>query len=407
MSKTLQRSVFGVSVVLALVVLLGSLLPASVRAGGVSQPDGAYKQMGVYEEVLRKIQNYYVVVPSLPAVSDGALHGMLESLDADSSYLTPQEYTEYKAATTAAKAPGAAEQVGLTVSKRYGYATVVSVMSGSQADQAGIQDGDIIEAIDGKSTHPLSLAMLRVLLEGKTGTPVTLDMIVPGKDDPVTKKLVRGAVAIPEIGEQQYDSSSILYLKPIVLTRERVTELEAKLKTMGKSGNRKILLDLRDTAIGDETQGIRLANAFLQSGTIASLSGQKYPTETFTAEASRFVTSAPLVVLVNHGTSGAGEIVAAAILAAHRGDVVGDRTFGDGTVQKTFDTPDGGAILLSVAKYNAPDGKPIADNAVKPNIPISISIDQYLAEEDESGPVRPKVDDQLNKALDVLKAKQS
>ncbi len=409
MSKTLHRSVFALSVVVALVVLLGGFLPPSVRAGGMAVTDGAYTQMGVYEEVLRKIQNFYVVEPSLPSVTDGALHGLLESLDADSSYLTPAEYTSYKKELAATGAPGAAEQFGLQVSKRYGYATVVSVMPGSPADKQQIQEGDVIESIGGKSTHTMALDMIRMALEGRTGTSVSMDMIVPGKDDPVTKTLQRGPVAVPALAEQQYDGGSVLYLKPIVLTKERVIELEAQLKGMAKGGNKKVLLDLRDVSIGDELQGVRLANAFVQSGTLASLSGQKYPTQTFTADASKYITGAPLVILVNHGTAGAAEIVAASVLAAKRGDVLGDRTFGAGSIEKTIDLPDGSALLLTVAKYNAPDGKPIEDNAVKPNIPYSLSIDQFLAEEDETPAdvSHPRVDDQLNKALDVLKAKQS
>ncbi len=409
MPKKLQSSIFTLSVVLALVVLMGGFLPASVRAGGFSQTDNAYKQMGVYEEVLRKIQNFYVVQPSLPAVTNGALHGLLESLDSDSSYLTPEEYKAYKAEAAAKSVAGNAEQVGLHISKRYGYATIVSVMPGSPADKQGIQDGDVVEAIDGKSTHDLSLAMIRLSLEGKAGTSVSLDLIVPGKDDPVTRKLTRAAFTPPALATQPYDGNTILYLKPTVLTRERVTELEAQLKGMSKAGNKKVLLDLRDVSSGDELQGVRLANAFVQSGTLASLSGQKFQNETFAADPARFVTSAPLVILTNHGTAGAAEIVAAAVLAAKRGDVVGDRTFGEGTVQKTIDLPDGSAVLLAVAKYNAPDGKPIQENAVKPNVPVSLSIDQFLAEQDETAaaPSHPRVDDQLNKALDVLKAKQS
>ncbi len=407
MSKQFQRFVFGLAVVVALVVLTGGFLPASVRAGGFSQDGNAYKQMGVFEEVLRKIQNFYVVTPSLPSVTDGALHGLVDSLDANSSYLTPDEYKAYKAELASTANPANDQQFGMQVSKRYGYATVVSVIPSSPADKQGIQDGDVIEAIDGKSTHDLSLAMMRLMLEGKTGTTVALDMIVPGKEDPVTRKMTRGPVAIPALGTEQYDNGTILYLKPVTLSKERVTELESALKSAGKQ--KKVLLDLRDVSTGDEMQGVRLANAFVQSGTLASVSGQKYPAQTFAADPQKFVSGAPLAILVNHGTAGAAEIVAAAVLAAKRGDVVGDRTFGAGAIEKTIDLPNGAAMLLTVAKYDAPDGKPIQTNAVKPNIPVSLSIDQFLAEEDEPAAEvnHPRVDDQLNKALDVLKAKQS
>jgi carboxyl-terminal processing protease len=220
-------------------------------------------------------------------------------------------------------------------------------------------------------------------------------------------------VQAPVLAEQQYEESSILYLKPVVLTKERVAEVEARLKAMAKNGNKKVLLDLRDVADGDPTQAINLANAFLQSGTIASIEGQKVPKQTFAADPAKFITSAPLVVLVNHGTAGPAEIVAAAILDNKRGDLVGDRSFGEGAVQKTIELPDGSALILSVAKYEGPSGKPIQDQAVTPNIVVTESIDQYLAEADSDNTAKPedrttpRTDDQLNKALDVLKQKNA
>jgi carboxyl-terminal processing protease len=405
MSKRFNRSVFGLSVVVALVILLGGFLPTSVRAGG--QQDGAYRQMGVFEEVLHKVQNDYVVDPNIPAVTNGALHGLLESLDSDSSYLTPEEYKAYKAHQNEGNA-----QVGINVSKRYGYATVVSVMPNSPAEKQQVEDGDLIESIDGKSTHEMSLAMIRLMLEGKPGTPVTIGLVRPRKAEPDQLKFTRVQVAAPALAEQQYDSASILYLKPTVITKERVAEIEARLKGMGKTGNKKVLLDLRDVSVGDEAQGIRLANAFIQSGKLASLEGQKFPSQSFTAEPGKFITAAPVAVLVNHGTSGAAELVAAAILDSKRGDVIGDKTFGEGAVQKTIEMPDGSALLLSVAKYESPSGKKIQDDAVTPNVIVSPSIDQFLAEEEEGtaaapAPAKPATDDQLNKALDLLKAKAS
>ena len=189
-----------------------------------------------------------------------------------------------------------------------------------------------------------------------------------------------------------------------------MNDIEERLRAMQKDGNKKVLLDLRDVAQGDEAQAVRLANAFLQTGTIASLEGQKVPKQTFTAEPSKFITSAPLAVLVNHGTSGPGELVAAAILDNKRGDVVGDRTFGEGTVQKTIEMPDGSALILSVAKYESPSGKKIQDEAVTPNVVVASNFDQYVADDDDQpapNTQKPEshADDQLNKALDLLKQK--
>ena len=397
MSRTFKRAVFGLSILLVAIVFLGGLGPSRVRAD--SQADGAYAEMEVYSEVLKKVQTDYVSDPNMTKVTVGALHGLLESLDPDSSYLTPEEYKGYKE-----RPHDGTAQVGLNISKRYGYATVVSVEPGSPSQKDQIEDGDILEAIDGHSTREMSLVMIRLLLEGKPGTQVNISLVRPRKAEPDKVVLTRALSPAPPLAETQYESSTILYLKPVVLTKERVQEIASRLKAMQKNGNKKVLLDLRDVAEGDEDQGVRLANFFLESGTIATLSGQKYPYEAFNADSSKFITSAPLVVLVNHGTSGPGEIVAAAILDNKRADVVGERTFGEGSVQKTMELPDGSALILSIAKYATPLGKKIQDEAVTPNVVVASAQPDA---DDQTAPKAPKQDDQLTKALDLLKQKAS
>lgn len=397
MSRSFSRTILALSVAIILVVLFGGFGPAGVNAG---QSDGAYRQMGVYEEVLHKIQTDYVTDPNIQQVTAGALHGLLESLDADSSYLTPPEYQTFVAHQHEGQA-----RVGMDVSKRYGYGSVIAVIPGSPAANAHIEDGDLIESIDGKSTREMSVAMIRLMLEGKPGTTVSFELVRPRKPEPDEITLTRTAVAIPALGEQQYENSSIVYLKPTILSKERVDQVIARLREMPKDNNKKVLLDLRDVAEGDPQQGIRLANAFVESGTLGTLQGQTVPTQTFAADQAKFVTSAPLVVLVNHGTAGAAELTAAAILDHKRGDVVGDRTFGEGAMEKTFTLPDGSALLLTVAKYQSPSGKKIEDDAVTPNVVVSQNIDQLLTEQENPSEQRP--DDQLNKALEILKQKNA
>ncbi|HEY6447387.1 MAG TPA: S41 family peptidase [Acidobacteriaceae bacterium] len=398
MSTRFTRSILIVSAALILVVLFGGFGPAGVSA---DQNDGAYRQMGVYEEVLHKIQTDYVTDPNIQNVTTGALHGLLESLDAESSYLTQPEYATYVAHQHEGQA-----RVGMDVSKRFGYGSVVAVIPGSPADKVHIEDGDLIESIGGVSTREMSVATIRLLLEGKPGTTVSFDLVRPRKPDPDDITLTRTTIALPALSQQQYENSSILYLKPAVLTRERVDEVIARLREMQKNNNKKVLLDLRDVAEGDPQQGVRLANAFIQSGTIASLTGQTVPTENFTADSSKFVTAAPLVVLVNHGTAGAAELTAAAILDDKRGDVVGDRTFGEGAEQKLFNLPDGAALLLTVAKYESPSGNKIEDNAVTPNVQVSENLEEESPAGQNATPEQ-RPDDQLNKALELLKQKNA
>ncbi|MGD0155388.1 MAG: S41 family peptidase [Terracidiphilus sp.] len=393
-SRFFKRLVFAISVVifagLGLGYVAGEFGWLGVHAG--DEQDAAYKQMRVYAEVLRKIQNYYVTDPNIPNVTTGALQGLLDSLDPDSSYLTPAEYKLYKDRSATDNA-----RVGLTISKRFGYATVVNVLPGSPADQEHMRDGDVIDLINGQSTHDLPLAIVRFMLTGKPGSTVTVSVVRPFKPDPDKITLTCAVPASPPLGEQFYENASILYLKPGVLTAARVDDIAARIKGAGKS--KKILLDLRDTTGDDPSQGLRLANLFIKQGTLATLEGQKVPLQTFSADPTQWLTDAPIAVLVNRGTYGAPELTAAAIEELKRGDVVGERTFGEGTVQKTIDLPDGAALMLTVAKYSEPNGKKVQDDAVTPNVVVA-------SPEDDGEPMpQSNGDNQLNQALALLKAK--
>jgi len=395
-SRFVKRLVFVLSVAIFAALGLGFGLGEfglfGVHAGG--DQDGAYRQMRVYAEVLKKVQTDYVTEPNITDVTTGALHGLLESLDPDSSYLTATEYKIYKERPTTGVA-----QVGINISKRYGYATVISVVPGSPADHEHITDGDVIETIGDASTREMSLAVIRLMLDGKPGTAVNLSVVRPRKPDPDKLVLNRTILPTAPMAEQEYENSTILYLKPGLLTTARVDEIAAKIKA---DKGRKVLLDLRDSYGDDASQGIRLANFFLKQGTIATLSGQKFPTQTFTADPAKWLTDAPVSVLVNRGTYGAAELAAGAILVAKRGDVVGERTFGEGSVQKTIELPDGAALLLTVAKYESPDGKKIEDEAITPNVAVAEPIP-----DDDADTTAPKGDDALTKALSLLKAKSA
>ena len=411
MPKSLKITLLAVSVALIVGVFLGVNV-YGVRAAGDDAQADAYKQINVYGEVLQHVQSDYVSVPNIPNVTTGALRGLLESLDADSSYLTPADYKTYK------DDKGGKAQFGLNVSKRFGYATIISVVPGSPADKANLGDGDLIEAIGTQDTRDLSLAMIEMLLQGAPGSELQLVVIRPRKADPDKITLTRAVVEEPPVAEQFYENSSILYLKPVALDKVHVDEVEQKLKTAEKTGQKKVLLDLRDVAAGDMNEAVRLTNFFVPSGTIATLEGQKYPRQTFTAEASKTIdATSPLVVLVNRGTSGPAELVAGAIQDDKRGDLVGEKTFGEGSLQKTFDLPDGGAVILSIAKYASPAGKKFEDDAVTPATLVASAMDDQSDDTAsvpavpgaQSVPKTPKKpaapDDQLTKALDMLKAK--
>ncbi len=420
MPKIAKISLLALSVLLVLALFLGVNVHGVRAVSAQSQQEGAYRQINVYGEVLQHVQNDYVVDPNMPAVTNGALRGLLESLDADSSYLTAADYKIYKANK------GGKGQLGIYVSKRFGYATVVSVVPGSPADKADLSDGDIIEAIAGQDTRDLSLAVIKLMLEGAPGSEAKLAVIRRGKaspdPDPIT--LNRVVISEPNATETLYENQTIVDLQPVILDHEHVSSVEKQLKAFDKSGSKKVLLDLRDVSGGDPAEGVRLANFFLKSGTITTLEGQKVPKQTFGAEPAKALnTTSPLVILVNHGTSGAAEIVASAIADNKRGDLVGEKTFGEGAQQKTFELTDGSALILSVAKYKSPAGKTFEDEGVTPGTLVASAAAADTDEDSAPAPTttdtatrnapkapKPQVsrpDDQLNKALEMLKAKSA
>jgi len=406
MSTKLKVTIIASSLAILLFTVVGGFV--HVRA---SSNEGAYRQLSVYSEVLSRIRMEYVEEPNISGVTDGALHGLLESLDANSSYLSAAEYKRYKAMKTDGKA-----DIGATVSKRFGYAAVVAVIPGGPAEKAGVENSDIIESIEGKTTHEMSLAEIHGRLSGEVGSTINVAVVRPRRAEPQKIVITRDVVAIPPVSEKML-ADNVGYIQVDAFPEGKSQEIASKIRDLQKQGAKKLVLDLRNSASGAESEGVAAANLFLDHGTITYLQGQKYTRQAFNADPGKDITKLPVAVLVNRGTAGPAEIVAAAILENARGDVVGDKTFGDGSVQKLIEMQDNSALILSIAKYYSPSGKAIQDAAVTPNVLIADTADDDggLPDEDqtvapsEKKVVKPKnqEDEQLNKALEVLKNRES
>jgi carboxyl-terminal processing protease len=405
MSTKLKVTILASSLAILAFTIVGGFV--NVRA---SSNDGAYRQLSVYSEVLSRVRSEYVEEPNIPMVTEGALHGLLESLDANSSYLTAAEYKHYRAIKTDGKA-----EIGAAVSKRFGYAAVIAVIPGGPAEKAGIENSDIFESIEGRSTRDMSLAEIHSLLVGEPGSTLTVAVVRPRRAEPQKVVITRDAVTIPAVADKMLPEN-VGYVKVDAFPQGKSQEIANKIRNLQKQGAKKLVLDLRNAASGDEAEGIATANLFLDHGTITYLQGQKYPRQAFNADPAKDITKLPVAVLVNRGTAGPAEIIASAILENARGDVVGDKTFGDGSVQKLIDMPDGAALILSIAKYYTPNGKAIQDAAVTPNFVIADSTeddsalpdeDQQAAPDEQNQKPKNQTDEQLKKALEVLKNRES
>ncbi len=399
MSKTVKTSLLLLSFLILGFAVAGAV---GVKAGGGN--DGAYRQMSVYSEVLSRIRSDYVEDPNIPQVSNGALHGLLEALDPDSSYLSPDEYKIYKQSGQSVAGIGAA------VSKRFGYGDVISVVPGGPADKAGLVGGDIIEALNDKSTREMSVAEFSGLLGGPAGSVVNLSVVRPSKAQPQKISITREAVKYPPSTSKMLESQ-IGYIRAEGFPKGRAQEIASHIRELQKNGAKKLILDLRNSGDGDISEGISTANLFLNHGQIAYVEGQKYPRQNFMADPSKAVTVLPLVVIVNKSTAGPAEIVAGAILDNARGDVLGDKTFGDDSIQKTIDLQDGGALILSIAKYYTPGGKVIQNTSITPNVLVADKAEDFMTPEDSDivpdenekpEPPKNQPDEQLRRAIEQL-----
>jgi len=359
------------------------------------------------------MQQDYVDEPNLHLVTSGSLHGLLESLDAQSSYLTAREYAEYKQK----QAANVSGDAGLTLSKRFGYIMVVSVLPDSPGEKAGIRSGDIFESVAGFTTRDMSVGQATNFLRGQPGTGVKVGVIRRGKADPDEVDLVREKLGVAKIVSAKVDPD-ILVLRLPSLDPGRADEIRTRLQDAEKQGVHKVILDVRACGRGPVSEAIAVARLFVSSGTLSTLRGQTVTTQVFSADPGKVVWKAPVSLLIDPTTSGAAEVLASAMVASHRGDVVGERTFGLASEQKLISLDDGAALFLTVANYYNGDGKSILEEGVVPSEVVRASAEDDTDTADEENgsadaqkePVPPRPlspeDPIFRKALELLKAPQ-
>jgi carboxyl-terminal processing protease len=364
------------STCLVALLLLGGVVSKGAPADENAAADtNVYKHLAVYSEVLSRIKSEYVEEPDMASVTLGALNGLLESIDPYASYLNAAQYKDYLKNFDTYRG-----DVGMVLSKKFGYINIVSVIPGSPAAKAGLTTGDMLESIKGIATRDMPLAYARLLLKGQPGSTVDLS-VLRRRPEPQKLTMTRAAIAVPPV-ESKLIPDSIGYIKVAAIGQNTNQEVTSAVADLQKQGAKELILDLRYCASGEPEQGVALANLFLDKGLIAYTTGQKSPRKDFPADPKKDVTALPLVVMTDRGTASAAEVAAAALQGGKRAEVVGERTYGDASVLRPISMDDGSAIILSVAKYYSPDGKSIQDNGVTPD-------DVVL----EAEPAAPAVDD--------------
>jgi carboxyl-terminal processing protease len=391
MNPLTKKIVVAASVVVLVYVSAGYVL-------GRSSDDKAFRALTAYSEVLEHIQRDYVDDPNLHQVTAGALHGLLDSLDPQSGYMSPLEYNDYKD-KSANEAKGAA---GLTLTKRFGYIAVISALPDSPGAKAGLQMGDVIEKIAGFTTGQMAIDQAQVLLTGQPGATVKLSIIRRGKTEPQDVDITLARLAPSKLVEDKVEGD-IAYIRVPQFDSGITKQIHDDLVQLDHQGAHKLILDLRDCSSGDDKEGIATAQLFVSSGTITTLKGQTVSAVVSAADPSKVVWKQPVTVLIGNTTAGAAEIVASAIAGNHRGETVGDRTYGVASMQKLIQLDDGSAIILTVANYYTPENKEIPVDGVVPTEVVHPALDDASAAANTlPAPSSSMSDPVVKKAVEIL-----
>jgi carboxyl-terminal processing protease len=367
----------------------------------------------VFEDVVSLILNNYVETAKIDKVMEGAMRGMADGLDPDSSYLTA---ADVKAIDAGASATPSGD-VGLELTRQY-YLRVIAARDGSPAAKAGLQTGDYIRAIDGKPARDLSVFEGGRLLRGEPGSKVTLTVIRGNAAEPRDFDLVREKTP-GTIVSGKIISGDIGYVRLAAFGADVAPKLQSQIGELSKAGAKRLLIDIRNTAEGDFSRGIDASRLFVKSGTLAMVAArsrdakpttdtppdkaEKVPQsaikETIAAKPGDGAIDLPVTLLVTTGTSGAAEVFASALEGNKRADSIGERTLGRAGIQKLVRLPDGRGLWLTSERYVSPDSELIQGRGLTPDT----GVDQPdLADFDQP---KPATDPILDAALARLQKK--
>ncbi len=371
MKKSIIRSLRPLIIFIFLVVLgLGGLVAGSFTSNSVmAYADERYQELQIFTKVLNLVQQYYVETVDTKKLIYGAIKGMLAELDPHTNFMPPEIYKEFESETS-----GEFGGLGIEITLQNDILTIISPIEDTPAWAAGIQAGDKVIDIDGFSTKGLSLAEAAQRLRGKNGTTVRLNIYREGFDKPKEFPITRGVVKVKSVKYTDL-GDGYGYIRLTSFIENTATELEKMLKLHTANSPDKevrgIIMDLRRNPGGLLDQAVKISDMFLESGVIVSTIGRNQKEkEVIYAKKDNTNPNYPIIVLVNEYSASASEIVAGALQDNKRALVMGQTSFGKGSVQSVVKLGDGSGLKLTVARYYTPSGKSIQAEGIKPDVVI-------------------------------------
>jgi len=353
-----------ISVGVALTLLFSSNLLAQAPLSHEEKELSRLQSLAKFTKVISIVEKYNVDDLSIEDLMDKALEGMLSNLDAHSNYLKQKDYKKLKVQTK-----GEFGGLGITVGVRDGALTVIAPIEGTPADKAGLESKDIILKINDESTIGMSIDDAVAIMRGKVGTPIDLTIVREGEMKPLTIHIVRGVISIQSVYAKDI-GNDILYVR-VTSFDQKVAKDVAKAINKKKKTTKGIVLDLRNNPGGLLDQAVDLTDLFVDSGDIVSQKGKNdIDNKIYSATSSTTITKVPMVVLINGGSASASEIVSGSLQDHKRAVLLGENTFGKGSVQVVLPITDKEAIKLTIARYYLPSGRTIQAVGVKPDIEV-------------------------------------
>jgi len=351
-----------------------------------------YEKLDLFSDVLEKINKEYVKEVDQSEVIDSAINGMLQSLDPYSSYMNPESFKNMNVETK-----GEFGGLGIEITMEAGVVKVITPIEDSPADKIGVKAGDYIIKINDKQVKGLTLMEAVNLMRGKIGTSINITIRRIDIDDDLKFTITRDRIKVREVSSAIKEN--VGYIRLRAFNEQSGDQLLQKIKDFSKQNKNLTgyILDLRNNPGGLLSQAIKISDAFLDGGEIVSTRGRdKNDIKIYTARKGDVLNGKPLIVLINRGSASASEIVSGALKDHKRAILLGEKTFGKGSVQSIIPLKGNGALRLTTAKYYLPSGTSISETGVEPDILVKESKDNFKINDD-------KKDNQLQYALNLFR----
>ena len=349
-----------------------------------------YEKIDLFSEVLEKINEEFVDEVNQSEIMDAAIDGVLQSLDPYSSYMTPKMFEEMRTETR-----GEFGGLGIEVGMEAGVVKVISPIDDTPAAKAGVKAGDYIVKINNNQVQGKSLTEAVELMRGPVGSDIEITVRRRGVKKAIVFKITREIIEVKSV-RSKYIDDSIAYLRLTSFNENSAEQIREKIKKYNKKKNLKgYIFDLRNNPGGLLSQAIEISDFFLENGEIVSTKGRKNrENRKWFAKKGDLIKGKPLIIMTNYGSASASEIVAGALKDHKRAIIVGEDTYGKGSVQSIIPLKNKGAIRLTISKYYLPSGKSISDVGVSPDIKVEELSENFL--------IDTETDNQLNFAIKLL-----